>query len=252
MNRTQNRFIIAILFPILFGLPYGCKSGVSAKHSSVIPGPADLLMEEPPLIKDRVDSLIEGRSSEMYNSTIFAGLRFGDSKIRVTQVLKEQLPVTIQIPNGDNVETVIVDDYDATFFNERLAVLVLYAKQSSLHGILSKWFSTKYGDTKKDTWNFSNCTISVEIKSRVPHLNYDGTVTMYYNSYRNDERYYLTKDCCFLKITYQDHGLLHLLERQKVEKDSLENAKRIQEVQAKKQAERDLAKKLSEEGATNI
>ena len=221
-----------------------------------------LIAEEPPIIKDSIDILIEQRAEQEFNSTIFSGLRFGSSRQVVEKTLKNKqiikgglfhTEIPIQVPKGDNVEEVVIRDFDAIYYNGRLASLVLYANEANLMDALAKLYSNKYGDTKNNEWQFSNCEIALKIrnrKERVPEVvvNYLTYTPMYYNSYRNQTTKYLTKEPCFIEISYKNYNLLESIERQQHEADSLEQVKRQREIQK----EKELAKKLETEIPTNI
>ena len=213
-------------------------------------------IEEPPVIKDSIDILIEERAGQEFNSTIFAGLRFGSKKQLVEKTLnnkKYSTEIPIQVPIGDKVREVIIRDYDATYYNEQLASLVLYANEADLIEALCSQYSKKYGKTKNNNWRYSNCEIIVERRERKENrpgfiANYLTYVPQYYTSYRGEVTTRLTTEPYFLIISYRNISLLQLLERQQYVKDSLERARLLIETQK----EKELARKLEMEVPTNI
>jgi hypothetical protein len=204
--------------------------------------------------KDSIDILIEQRATRDLKTTIFAGINFGDSPAIVEARLNNKQYKKIQVPDGDKVSTVIVDDYDTKYYQGHLAMLILYAEEDELYDALEVLYTTKYGKTKNGKWCFSNCEIDIEYGRRLPYSpswdkgynasNYGN----YYHSYRGNRSSSLTKDASFLKIIYKDFKLLYLLQRQEIEADSLE---RVRLLEAKEE-EKKKARKLATEVATGI
>ena len=208
-------------------------------------------VEEPPVIKDSINIMIEERAEQEFNSTIFAGLRFGNSQQTVEKALKNKASLSIQVPVGDKVKSVTIRDYDASYYNGQLASLVLYANEDDLLDALGSQYSKKYGKTKHYEWVFSNCVISIRPRMRKEvrsDYSYSGSTKMYYDTYRNTTTHFLTKDPFFLEISYKSTTLLGLIERQQYLKDSIERARQLLETQK----EKELARKLENEVPTNI
>ena len=240
-------------------LLFGCMWKETKQDNSISGLNADEAIpdiEEPPVIKDSIDILIEERAEQEFNSTIFAGLRFGSKKQLVEKTLnnkKHSTEIPILVPIGDNVKKVIIRDYDAIFYNDQLASLVLYANEADLIEALYSQYSKKYGETKNNEWRYSNCEIIVERRVRKEHrpdfiANYLTYVPQYYTSYRGEVTTHLTKEPFFLIISYRNFTLLRLLERQQYVKDSLDRARLLLEAQK----EKELARKLENEVPTNI
>ena len=257
VNDMNIRFILAALCVLVY---CGCKNPKTARPTISVEA-SESVVEEAPVVKDSIDILIEQRAKEVFNSTIFSGLRFGDSRRKVEKVLKNKLisrsvygtEIPIQVPYDDKVKEVIVRDYDAKYYNEQLASLVLYANEASLMEALSGQYTNKYGQTKGYDWCFSNCEIKIEKVERVEDRpdfisNYLTYTPMYFDSYRGGNTTRLTKQPYFLRITYKNYDLLHSIERQAEINDSLAFVKRMKE----EQIEKERARKLATEVPTNI
>lgn len=223
---------------------------------------AAITFEEPIVVKDSIDILIDQRAEKEFNTTIFAGLHFGSNRKSVERVLRNKnlyshfyTEFPIQVPNGERVEDVIVRDYDAVYDGEKLVSLVLYANEARLVDALSVLYSTKYGETKNNTWVFSNCEIKIETRSRVLYniqkINLKSP-DLFYNSYRGEYTKHLTEEKDFLVITYLSKTLQREMERKAYVRDSIERKRLEKEDERKREQEKELARKLSTEVATNI
>lgn len=215
------------------------------------------VIEEPIVVKDTIDILIEERAEQLFNSTIFAGLRLGCNRNAVEKALRNKhyrTFIPIYVPIGDKVDSVVIRDYDASYYNEQLTTLVLYADDANLYDALGSLYTAKYGLTKGNLWSFSNCEVSIEKRERRrrPHTTYDDMTPPYYASYRGEQTDKLIKEAWFLAITYNNKTLL---DRQvKDENDALakERQREYEERQKKREQEKELARQLSTEVPTNI
>lgn len=205
--------------------------------------------------KDSIDILIEQRKTQVLNSSIFAGLKFGDSPTIVKRVLQNEKHREIQVPNGNKVATINISTYDAEYYENRLASLTLYAEEEEYSDGLETLYSTKYGKTKNGSWNFANCSIEIRYVGReVYDPRYEAGYgrssgpTLYHNSFRGEYTGYITKDGTFLKIVYSNNHLLRLKDRQKEVADSLEKVRELEAMEA----EKELARRLATETATGI
>lgn len=159
------------------------------------------------LKKDSIDILIEQRRTQELNTSIFAGLYFGDYVDDVEWVLEDDECRKILVPNGDNVGVVNIATYDAEYYEEGLASLVLYAEEDELIDGLETVYSTKYGKTRDRKWHFANCSIEINYGGR---KEYDPSMEagygrssgprLYYDSFRGYRGSRTTKDGTFLKI----------------------------------------------------
>ena len=228
----------------------GCKLRTSSNGNSSSLTTTESVVEESPVVKDSIDVLIEQRAEQEFNSTIFAGLRFGSSKQAVDRALKDNSKKVIHLIEGDDVRQVIVRDYDADYYNGELASLTLYADETHMLNALNNLYASKYGETKKSIWEFKDAEISLDIGYRSVYKAADGwnPTTLYYDSYGGSNTTAITRSSSFLKITYRNNTLLNAISRQIIVKDSLENERRIKEEQKQKEIER----KLAEEAANNI
>lgn len=249
------KYIILCLATILFGcvgegnkpLPSG---GVKPQITQEVVKP------EPIAEKDSIDSLIELRAKQKFNHTIFAGLKFGDNPKMVKNALQNERNKKIRVPNGDKVSIIYIDSYDAEYYKSQLASLTLYAEEDELINPLSLLYSTKYGETKHYEWTFDNCVITIgcgwrteyNIDRALGYKSASARTALYYESYRGERTSAITKDPGFLKITYKNLHLVKRIKRDKIIKDSLEQVK----VQERMQAEKELAEKHRTEPATNI
>lgn len=206
-------------------------------------------------IKDGIDLLIEERACQSFNSTIFAHLNFGDNRQKVEETMKSDKYMTIQVPVGEKVSSVRIRSYDAEYYNDKLALLTLYAEENELYNSLGVIYTTKYGKTKNNKWNFADCSIEITTKARREHdtsleAGYgrlSGPI-LYYNSFRGERCQSITKDGSFLVITYKNHYLIKQIERQKYITDSINKVESLRKIEQ----EKELAKKLSTEIATGI
>ena len=204
--------------------------------------------------KDSIDVLIELRAQEDFTSTIFAGLRFGSSSYAVENTMRDDSNRTILVPYGDEVKTVSISrKYKAEYYNGGLASLTLYTDNMLREG-LNVLFSAKYGVTKNHRWEYANCIIEIQSKGRREwnpdrDKGYRSAPTgMYYDSYDGTRTSSLTRNSSFLVISYKNTYLLDMIEKQKIEQDSLRKVQEMKEIEA----ERELAKKLATEIPTNI
>lgn len=259
-----KRYFISILASIiaLTFISCGQRTGNKASETTVIAEvPIVPIVEEPPIVKDSIDVLIEERSEQEFNSTIFAGLRFGSNRKTVEKTLENKeisrgiytTEVHIQVPYLDRVEEVVVRDYDAEYYNGRLASLILYANEADLFDALGRQYIKKYGETKDYRWRYSNCEVSIIKGERIEDVpehitNYLRYIPWYFDSYRGSRVAHRTKERYFLKISYINYDLLNSIAIQQRQIDSLESAKRVQELQKEKER----ARRLSEEVPTNI
>ena len=244
-----------ILFLLLFvSLQSGCISDNKTNNNnfnSVII--KNNIQTDTILVKDRIDTLIDERAVQKFKGSIFAGLRFGDSRQKVKTVLKNKRNLDIQVPIEDEVRVVHVSTYDAVYYNDKLASLTLYAEEDELYYPLIALYTTKYSETKNSEWQFANCKIDIRHGWRINYnpsrdAGYGGTSIMYHNSFRGERTESLTNDPAFLKINYENKELLEMKKIQEKKKDSLEHVRYLQE----KEMEKELARKLLSEPATNI
>ncbi len=212
------------------------------------------VIEDAPIVKDSIDMVVDKRAEQDFNSTIFAGLRFGSNRQAVEKALKNQDNKTIHVFDGDDVKKVIIRDYDAIYYNGKLASLTLYSDEARLLKPLGLLYSTKYGETKNNKWVFSNCEIIIEqgtrsLYSSAKDSGLASAQDMYYDSYRfNSGTKRLTANPFFLRIEYKSLPLLRSLDYQKALKDSLERERIRKEAEREKEKER----KLATEEASNI
>lgn len=210
-----------------------------------------------PVIKDSIDVQIEHRCRQELNATVFAGLRFGDNPNRVKSVLQNPQNRTIYIPIGDRVDSVIIRDYDATYYKEQLDWLRLYANEDRLVDSLETLFSKKYGLTKHREWRFSDCIIQINRINRVialkdyAHDEHNKQHT-YYDSYRNEKTEKYTKEPVFIEISYKSLSLIEQQNNDVNEALLKEHHKQEEELQKKREQEKELARKLRTEVPTNI
>ena len=269
---TYKHILSPVVLMVILTLFFSCgqrksKSTVVEQKPTMVEVVEDV--EETPIVKDSIDLAMEERARHIFNSTIFMGLRFGSDKNTVEKVLKNRriykdsygTEIPIQVPFRDMVQSVVIRDYDAQYFNGKLASLVLYANEASLLDALAILYQNKYGPTKAYDiygdckgyeWEYSNCEIVIRTKNRHERISeYVTNVNapkMYYNSYRGTRVEYLTKDRSFLEISYENQDMLLAIAKQEHVKDSLENDKRMKAIQK----EKELAKKLEQEIPTNI
>ena len=193
---------------------------------------------------------LEQMATTVMHSTIFAGLHFGDDPQTVQSAIKNNR--TIQVPVYTRVHTVHIKDYDAKYYQGRLASLTLYADESNLIDPLYALFTTKYGEGVDYQWIFSNCKIAIKLGHRRKYERWERSLSpdpyLYYDDYRGRPSSTLTDKASFIKIIYEDYNLLKLIEQQKIVDDSLMNAKRQKAIEE----EKELARKLATEPATNI
>ena len=252
MKSTLYLFCGLLTSVLLFGC--GQKNAKSETSTSIIVETHNPFIDVK-VVKDSIDILIEQRAEQEFNSTIFGGLRFGSSKQAVENVWHNTKNRAVKVPYEDRVATVTFQEYDALYYNGKLASLVLYANEGEMYEALGVVFSTKYGETKHWDWTYSNCEIAVKQKMRRvydPHYEagygHLDSHRMYYTSYRGERTYYLTKEPYFIEVSYKDFELLNLIERHQFVKDSIEQERIRYEV--RKEAER--ARKLATEVATGI
>lgn len=205
--------------------------------------------------KDSVDILIEQRKTQEFNSSIFAGLYFGDYVDDVEWVLGDDDCREILVPNGDNVAVVNIATYDAEYYEGGLASLVLYAEEDELIDGLETVYSTKYGKTKDRKWLFANCSVEIKYGGRKEYdpskeagYGRSSGPMLYHDSFRGYRVPQITKDGTFLKIEYKNYELMRLMEREQQIADSLENVRGLEAAKAQK----DLAMRLATEIATGI
>ena len=240
------RVIGSILVSVLL---LGCEQGSSKRISK------SNLDDVPPM--DSVELLIIERAEQELNSTIFAGLRFGDNPNIVKSVLKNPQNRTIYIPIGDRVDSVIIRDYDASYYKEQLDWLQLYANEDRLVDSLEALFSKKYGLTKNREWRFSDCIIEINRINRViaiedfVHDNLHKQHT-YYDSYRNEKNEKYTNEPVFIEISYKSLSLIEQQNNDVNEALQKEHQKQEEELQKKREQEKELARKLRTEVPTNI
>lgn len=214
----------------------------------------DTIKKKTEIKKDSIDILIEKRAFKNLNSSIFAGLKFGDSPQHVESALQNEQNKRIQVPMGDKVSTIHIESYDAEYYKDQLASLILYAEQDELYEGLVIVYSTKYGITKRGQWHFANCSIELRYGFRreydvAKEAGYNSSgPTLYYDGFRKQRTSYITRDGYFLKIEYKNNHLLKLIERGRTIADSLENIRKLRAVET----EKELAKKLRTETAINI
>ena len=214
-----------------------------------------LLELSKPKEKDSIDYIIDDRKTEKFEGTIFAGLKFGDNKQTVDYKLRNNKNnLEIFVPDGNYVENVYISRYDALYYKNKLASLILYSEQYKLYDALCILYATKYGETKSGKWTFSNCEIKIEINHRklrdpIGDAGYRSNPSgFYYDSYNGEKTDFLTKNSSFLKISYQNFNLMEQIERDKFIQDSLKEVERINKIKK----EKELAKKLAMQPATNI
>ncbi len=214
------------------------------------------LENEVKIEKDSIDTLIEIRVNQKFNSTIFANLKFGDSPQKVEQAMRNTKYRKIQVPYEELVSVVEILDWDAEYYDNQLAVLTLYSEDEYLYNALGIVYATKYGKTKGNKWHFSNCSIEIVYGGRSIYdpsgdagYNRTGGPILYYCSYRGQrDGNCITQDGTFLKIIYKNHELLKQKELQEYITDSLNRIKQINEIKQ----EKELSKKISTEIATGI
>lgn len=168
------------------------------------------LEEIAPIIKDRIDSLVEQRRESEFNSTIFANLRFGSSRREVDNALKNKANSTIRVREGDFDGTLNIRSYDVDYNNNKLTSLVLYADDVDLMRPLGALFSAMYGETKNLEWRYSNCEITIRIETRSRYYSsVDGWMAnqpaLYYDSYRGIPTNRLTTSPSYLTITFKSY-----------------------------------------------
>lgn len=242
------------LFAFLILLFFSCGQRSSKQNDSndVFCASVDNTLIEPTVVKDSIDILMEQRLEEEYNSTIFAGLRFGSNRQSVERAMKNKSSREILVPVGDCVNTVTIGSYKAVYFNDGLASLELYSNDTRLKKYLDTLYTAKYGETKNSIWSFSNCVISIEKRDRKVYSTPSGWLasekTWYYDSFGHSDTKRITEDPYYLTISYNNHLLLKALERQKHIKDSLEVERQNREAQK----EKELAEKLKREIPKNI
>lgn len=235
----------------------GCGGNCTKQNNAAV---SSIAYEEVPIIdetpaKDSIDVIMEQRAEQEYNSTIFGNLRFGSSKQAVENAWKNTSYRSVKVPYEDRVAKVVFQEYDALYYDGKLASLVLYANEGELYDALGVVYSTKYGETKNRNWRYSNCEISIKQRIRReynPHKdagygNLDSH-RMYYTSYRGEQTYYLTKEPYFIEVSYQNFDLLKLIARQQFVEDSLVK----EEIRKEAQKEKEMAKKLATEEAIGI
>lgn len=241
------------LLLVLLGLisVYGCKQGNTNSWRA-----SNTSSHEDTPVLDSIDIIVAQRAEQELNSTIFAGLRFGDNPNRVKSVLKNSQNRTIYIPIGDRVDSVIIRDYDATYYKEQLDWIRLYANEAELLEPLAILFSQKYGETKKNQWHYSDCIIEINRIERNSVKDYLNRHIGYIDSYRGGNEGNLTEDGFFIEISYKS---LSLIEQQNNEVnqaliDSIkeDSRKRNEEIQKRREREAELARKLRTEVPTNI
>ena len=252
MNRLPS--ICIFIFTVL--LLFGC-GGNSAKQNNTVV--TSTTYEEAPVIvapvKDSVDILMEQRAEQEFNNTIFGNLRFGSSKQAVENAWRNTTYRSVKVPYEERVAKVVFQDYDALYYNGKLASLVLYANEGELYEALGVVYSTKYGKTKNRDWRYSNCEISIKQRIRREHNPHKeagygdlDSHRMYYTSYRGERTYYLTKEPYFIEVSYKNFDLLELIARQQFVEDSL-----VREgIRKEAQKEKEMAEKLATEVATGI
>ena len=237
---------------LLFGC--GQKNAKSETSTPIIEEIQNPIIEVK-VVKDSIDILIEQRAEQEFNSTIFGGLRFGSSKQAVENVWRNAKNRTVRVPYEDRVASVTFQEYDALYYHGKLAMLVLYANEGELYDALGIVYSTKYGKTKYRDWRYSNCEITVKQKMRREHdphkdagYGHLDSHRMYYQSYKGQKTYHLTKEPYFIEVSYINYDYLNLIEREQFVKDSIDR------VQIRKEAQREaeMARKLATELATGI
>lgn len=255
MNQRLFKMMVIVLAAISFVCCVGRNTSKNLNADAKTIGTT----EEPPIVKDSIDILIDQRAEQEFNAAIFAGLHFGSNRKTVEKVLRNKgsysTELPIQVPNGEKVEEVIVRDYDAVYDGEKLVSLVLYADEARLLDALDVLYSTKYGKTKNHNWTFANCEIRIETKPRVLYNTQKTNINnpdLFYKSYRGKDTKYLTKERDFLAITYFSKALQREMERKIYVRDSIERKRLEKEAEIKRQQEKELAKKLSTEVATGI
>lgn len=256
---TMRQRLLKMTVIFLAAEVFICCVGRNSSHKNTTDGETAVTIEEPTIVKDSIDILIDQRAEQEFNSTIFSGLHFGSNRKSVERVLRNKgtysTEIPIQVPNGDKVEEVIVRDYDAVYDGEKLVSLVLYANEARLLEALDVLYSTKYGKTKNHTWSFANCEISIETRSRVLYNTHKSNINnpdLFYNSYHGKNTESITKERDFLVITYLSKTLQREMERKIFVRDSIERKRLEKEAELKTEQEKELAKKLSTEVATGI
>lgn len=101
--------------------------------------------------KDSIDVLVENRAKQLYEGTIFAGLKFGDSEQMVERTFRNKEKRYILIPTEERVCSVYVHSYKPTYYEDKLASIVLYVESDELYyDVIYPRFVAKYGKIKED------------------------------------------------------------------------------------------------------
>lgn len=243
----MTRCLIISVFILLLG----CTRRSVTDYFVEMEIPSDTMSPNLIIEKDSIDILEEQRLNQEFNSTIFAGLRFGDSPSTV-QTKMRNAEWSIKVPNGDKIGIVHIRKYEAEYYRSQLASLTLYAEEDELISALYTLFRTKYGEGE---WRYKDCIINItpgwrkeyNLLREAGYASGAGT-PMYYDSFTGEQTKCLTKDSTFLIIIYKNLRLTDLIKQDKIIADSLEQLKKLQEIQA----EKELAAKLRNEVATNI
>lgn len=207
---------------------------------------------------DSVDIIVAQRAEEEFNSTIFAGLHFGDNHRVVEKALKSSKNRKIYVSDGERVDSIFVRDFDAVYYKDKLASLVLYANEDRAVELLYELYSRKYGETKPPyEWVFSNCEITIHRIDRVIAIedkihDYLHKQHYYYDSYRGTVTKAITKEPIFIKISYMYFPLLNAIQQEENEALEQQRKKENEELMKKREKEMELARKISTEEPTNI
>lgn len=197
------------------------------------------------IVKDSIDLLVESRQQEVFTSSIFAKIRFGESERVCTSKIdryNNKFERNIVILDKDDPEKIRIGEIRPSYYNDRLYKLELFF-DDGVFGSLACLFTKKYGETKNDTWKYKNVEISIYTgcRRKVPSTTYAPS-DMYWDTYGGGAGAgsYITKDPYFVVISYINYDEVAAMEKDKIKRDS------IQTVKENLQRKRDIKKAYSQ------
>ena len=193
--------------------------------------------------KDSIDYIIEERLTTKFENTIFAGISFGDNPTTVKRKLREYKHIygdTIFIPTDSLTQKLVIGRIRQEYYKQQLYKLEICYNTNHIESALIELYTSKYGKTKKRSWEFSNVKISF----------YSGynSIARDNKGYKNDPILYydyiggsITRDGGYGIIGYEDKITSNKKqieeEKERRKQDSINNAKEL----AKKKREKELA-----------
>ena len=181
------RKVMYMIMLIVVSISFDSCTNVSEKQSSRDLNCNQEVKSEYELERERLDSIIKDRKDKLFEKSIFAGIKFGDSKSKVLyklNIYKRTFGNAIFIDSCSyKIETISYE-----FYKNRLHTLEIQLESDIPRSELKSLFGCKYGETKGFLHESSN--VIWEYKDVIIEYDVDGKYSVYgTNDYGQRVRY---------------------------------------------------------------